>query len=95
MNGTQTNRLGGASALGDLLGALKPLRVRELEREIDARIRAMLRKRDRLVTLELTVRDLSSTNEQLEKLLMVDDKTGLYNFREFQRRLREIGRAHV
>jgi two-component system cell cycle response regulator len=57
--------------------------------EIDARIRAMLRKRDRLVTLELTVRDLSSTNEQLEQLLMVDDKTGLYNFREFQRRLRE------
>jgi len=57
--------------------------------EVDARIRAMLRTRDRLVTLELTVRDLTSTNEQLEQLLMVDDKTGLYNFREFQRRLRE------
>jgi diguanylate cyclase (GGDEF)-like protein len=57
--------------------------------EVDARVRAMLRTRDRLVTLELTVRDLTSTNQQLEQLLMIDDKTGLYNFREFQRRLRQ------
>ena len=28
-------------------------------------------------------------NDELEKLLMTDEKTGLFNFREFQRRLRE------
>ncbi len=55
--------------------------------EVDARIRTMLRRREALVGLERTVRDLSATNQHLEQLLMVDEKTGLYNFREFQRRL--------
>ena len=53
--------------------------------EVDARIRSMLRKREFLVTLESTVRDLATTNEQLEQLLIIDEKTGLYNFRQFQR----------
>jgi len=57
--------------------------------EVDARIQSMLRKREFLVTLETTVRDLAATNEQLEQLLIVDEKTGLYNFRQFQKRLRE------
>jgi len=57
--------------------------------EIDARIRSMLRRRDFLVSLESTIRELTSTNEQLEQLLITDEKTGLYNFREFRRRLRD------
>jgi len=57
--------------------------------EIDARIRAMLRRRGALLGLESTIRELSDTNQQLEQLLMLDEKTGLYNFREFRRRLRE------
>ena len=57
--------------------------------EVDARIRGMLRKRDMLVKLESSVRDLTATNEHLEQVLMVDEKTGLYNFRAFQRRLKE------
>jgi diguanylate cyclase (GGDEF)-like protein len=57
--------------------------------EIEARIRTMLHRRRRLAGLEGTVRDLESNKEELEQLLMVDEKTGLYNFREFQRRLRD------
>jgi len=57
--------------------------------EVDARIRSMLRRRELLSGLESTIKDLSDTNRQLEQLLMVDEKTGLYNFREFRRRLRE------
>jgi len=57
--------------------------------ELDARIRSMLRRRDFLVGLEGTIRELTSTNEQLEQLLITDEKTGLYNFREFRRRLRD------
>jgi len=45
--------------------------------EVDARIRAMLRKRELYVKLEGTVRDLHATNKQLEELLVVDEKTGL------------------
>jgi two-component system cell cycle response regulator len=56
--------------------------------EVDARVRSMLRKREALINMEHAVRDLTSTNERLEQLLMVDEKTGLYNFREFQRRLK-------
>jgi diguanylate cyclase (GGDEF)-like protein len=57
--------------------------------EVGARIRSMLKKRELLVGLESTIQELTDTNEQLEQLLMVDEKTGLYNFREFRRRLRE------
>jgi diguanylate cyclase (GGDEF)-like protein len=57
--------------------------------ELDARIRSMLRRREFLLGLEGTIRELTSTNEQLEQLLITDEKTGLYNFREFRRRLRD------
>ena len=50
--------------------------------EIDARIGAALRHRAAVVTLR-------SSNHQLETLLKLDEKTGLFNFREFQRRLRD------
>ena len=70
----------------------KPFEVQE----VDARVHALLRKREALVNMEHAVRDLTSTNERLEQLLMVDEKTGLYNFREFQRRLKaEWARAEV
>ena len=61
----------------------KPFQVEE----VDARVQGLLRKREALVSMEHAVRDLSADNERLEQLLMVDEKTGLYNFREFQRRL--------
>jgi len=64
---------------------IKPFAVEEL----NARIDTILSKRECLVGLESQVEDLESSNHQLEQLLMVDEKTGLYNFREFQRRLRE------
>jgi diguanylate cyclase (GGDEF)-like protein len=57
--------------------------------EVDARIRAMLRKRELYTTLETTIETLKTTNNQLEELLIVDEKTGLYNFRQFQRKLNE------
>ena len=57
--------------------------------EVGARIKTMLRRREALVQLELTVADLNSTNAQLEQLLMLDEKTGLYNFRAFRQRLVE------
>jgi diguanylate cyclase (GGDEF)-like protein len=57
--------------------------------EVDARIRAMLRKRDMYEGLESKIEDLQSTNTQLEELLIVDEKTGLYNFRQFQKKLKE------
>lgn len=55
--------------------------------EVDARIETMLRKRDRMLGLESQVVDLNSSKQQLETLLTLDEKTGLANFREFQRRL--------
>jgi diguanylate cyclase (GGDEF)-like protein len=57
--------------------------------EIDARIRAMLRRRAYLKGLESEIEALVSTKDRLESLLMVDDKTGLYTFREFRRRLHD------
>jgi PleD family two-component response regulator len=57
--------------------------------EIDARVRSMLRRGQMLTGLQSRVRDLTSTKEELEQLLTLDEKTGLYNFREFQRRLRQ------
>ena len=57
--------------------------------EIDARIELMLNRRRYLHSLESKVEDLSATTQHLEQLLMVDEKTGLYNFREFQRKLNQ------
>jgi diguanylate cyclase (GGDEF)-like protein len=55
--------------------------------EVDARIRTMLRKHEFLAGLQSQVSDLTADNEQLEQLLQTDEKTGLFNFRAFQRRL--------
>jgi two-component system cell cycle response regulator len=56
--------------------------------EIEARIASMLRKRDFLLSLESEVKNLTATNKHLEELMVLDAKTGLHNFGEFQRRLR-------
>jgi two-component system cell cycle response regulator len=57
--------------------------------EVDARIRTMLRRRELFATLESTVEELQVSNRELEGLLVIDEKTGLFNYREFARRLRE------
>ena len=57
--------------------------------EVDARIRAMLRKRELYLALEAQNRDLSASNQHLEELLVLDEKTGLANYRQFHRKLRE------
>ena len=63
--------------------------------EVDARVRAALRKRAMVQALESRVENLSLTNKELEALLVVDEKTGLNTFREFQQRLKaEWERAH-
>lgn len=55
--------------------------------EIAARIESILLRTRSLRQLKQEVTVLRSNNDELEKLLMTDDKTGLANFREFQRRL--------
>jgi len=57
--------------------------------EVDARIRAMLRKRELYLTLETTNKELQASNAQLEELATVDEKTGLANYRVFRAKLRE------
>ena len=60
----------------------------ELE-EVDARIRGILHRREALAHLEHRVVQLTTRSAHLEEMLVQDEKTGLANFREFQRRLRE------
>ncbi len=57
--------------------------------ELDVRIAAQLSRRKTLSGLKIEVQNLAQSNLQLEQLLMVDEKSGLYNFREFRRRLKE------
>ena len=57
--------------------------------EVDARIRAMLRKRELYLTLESRNQELKATNEQLEELATVDELTGLANYRTFRKRLQD------
>jgi two-component system cell cycle response regulator len=57
--------------------------------EVAARIKRLLNKQTQLNKLEVEVQDLTDQKDQLEDLLMLDEKTGLYNFREFQKRLRQ------
>ncbi len=57
--------------------------------EVDARIRSMLRRRSMLVGMESEIKNLRSENKELEQLLVLDEKTGLYNFRHFRARLHE------
>ena len=63
----------------------KPFEVEEVE----ARIVSILRKRGMMLGLQSEVRNLTTNNIELEKALIVDEKTGLFNFREFQRKLQE------
>jgi len=60
----------------------------ELE-EFEARIQVLLRRRAMLQDMEGRMENLSTANEELERLLVTDEKTGLANFREFQRRLKD------
>ena len=57
--------------------------------EVAARIEAMLRVRNQLVRLESDLAEEVASNAELEELLGLDEKTGLANFRAFQRKLRE------
>jgi two-component system cell cycle response regulator len=56
--------------------------------EVDARIQALIKRRDFLSGLETTIRHLQDDNEEMERLLVTDEKTGLFNFREFRHQLR-------
>jgi diguanylate cyclase (GGDEF)-like protein len=55
--------------------------------EMELRIEGLLRRRMALDGLTNRVASLTASKQKLEQALMVDEKTGLYNFREFQRRL--------
>ena len=57
--------------------------------EVDARIRAMLRKRELYVELEETVEELKDKNRLLGELAVIDDKTGLFNHRHFRDKLEQ------
>ena len=47
------------------------------------------KEKEEVVAIAATERPNTLTKKELEGLLVVDEKTGLYNFREFRRRLRE------
>jgi diguanylate cyclase (GGDEF)-like protein len=55
--------------------------------ELDARIAVELRRRRALLSLQLERDDLSKANKELEELAVIDEMTGLHNFRQFQKRL--------
>lgn len=57
--------------------------------EVDARIRAMLRKREVLLALETSNRELEASNAQLEEQATIDAKTGLANYRVFVKKLQD------
>jgi diguanylate cyclase (GGDEF)-like protein len=57
--------------------------------DVDARIRAMLKKRELFLALESSNEELKASNAQLEELATTDEMTGLANYREFVKKLRE------
>jgi two-component system, cell cycle response regulator len=57
--------------------------------DVDARIRAMLKKRELFVALEQSNQELKASNAQLEEQATTDEKTGLANYRVFGQKLRE------
>jgi diguanylate cyclase (GGDEF)-like protein len=57
--------------------------------EVDARISAMLEKRDLYQALERANSRLKETNEKLKRTLVTDEKTGLFNYRHFCDRAEE------
>ena len=57
--------------------------------EVDLRIRGILLRREFVSDLESKIETLHAKTGELEGLLLIDEKTGLFNYREFARRLRE------
>jgi len=57
--------------------------------DVDARIHAMLKKRELFLALESSNEELKASNAQLEELATTDEMTGLANYREFVKKLRE------
>ena len=57
--------------------------------EVEARIDSQLKRRDMLLGMSSKIDHLTGDNQELETQLALDDKTGLFNFREFRRKLRE------
>ncbi len=57
--------------------------------EIGARIESLIKRRDVYCRMHSTIDDLKLENVELERMLTLDEKTGLFNFREFRRKLRE------
>ncbi len=57
--------------------------------EVEARLGSQFKRRDVLLGLNSQIHNLAWYNGEMEHLLALDDKTGLCNFREFRRKLRE------
>jgi diguanylate cyclase (GGDEF)-like protein len=57
--------------------------------EIGARIESLIQRRNVYHQMHSTIGNLQVENVELERLLTLDEKTGLFNFREFRRKLRE------
>jgi two-component system chemotaxis family response regulator WspR len=57
--------------------------------EVDTRVRTMLKKRDVFRALELANAELRLANERMQRLVMRDEKTDLFNYRHFMERLSE------
>jgi diguanylate cyclase (GGDEF)-like protein len=57
--------------------------------EIDARVASWIKKRDISAGKDRQIHNLKGEKLELERLLALDHKTGLCNFREFRRRLHE------
>ena len=57
--------------------------------EVEARIGSQLKRRDMLLGMNSKIDHLTGNKLELEHELTLDDKTGLCNFREFRRKLRE------
>ncbi len=57
--------------------------------EVDARIKAMIKKRALYLELERKHLQLKQTNIKLKDMTITDEKTSLYNFRYFYKKLQE------
>jgi diguanylate cyclase (GGDEF)-like protein len=57
--------------------------------EVDTRVRTMLKKREVFRALEQANEELRRANEKMARLIQVDEKTGLCNYRCFDERLRD------
>jgi diguanylate cyclase (GGDEF)-like protein len=57
--------------------------------EVDTRVRTMLKKREVFRALEQANEELRRANEKMARLIQVDEKTGLWNYRHFNERLED------